>query len=682
MLRSILPPGDQMAPRDSETAPIAPPPPLEPAGPEPEEFAHSGRGDGSMEPTLLESSLANRSGPGGDGREGKHRDRDVEARPVDGIGSNTENPDWGAAGQTLLRLAPANYEDGIWDMEDDLASPCVISNTVAAQDGETVNSFGVSDLFWVWGQFIDHDIDLTESGTTYAPIDIPEDDAYFDPDINMSFFRADPVEATGSDTPAEYVNQITAFIDASMVYGSDEDTAAALRTEAGKLVLSEDGLIDFTDEGDVLAGDIRAAENSGLYSMQSLFAREHNRWVDQLAARHPKWSDDELFDAARLCVEAEIQAITYNEYLPILVGDGAISEYTGYDSSVNPGVSVEFSTAAYRFGHSLVSATFGRIEENGESIAAGDLALRDAFFAPDVVAANGGIEPLMRGLAEGTAEELDTQIVDDLRNFLFSEDGGVGFDLASLNIQRGRDLGVASYNDLREAVGLARADSFADVTSDSDLADALARVYDSMDDIDAWVGGLAEDPAGGGMLGELFSTIVVDQFERLRDGDPYWSQNLDLPQHELDMLWSTTLGDVIERNSDVGAIQDNVLVAYDRIGGDDLSNDLSGGDGHDLLLGFAGDDRLVGGAGDDQLEGGDGADTFVFGPGTGTDLVKDFDHRDDFLDFTLAGFSDLRDFKDSAYQEGRDVVVDVGNGDAVVLESVHLRELDADNVLV
>ncbi|MDF2368765.1 peroxidase family protein [Sneathiella sp.] len=607
---------------------------------------------------------------------------EIPARPVDGAGSNTENPEWGAAGQTLLRLGEANFADGISEIDEDLPGPREISNAVVAQAEDIPNSFGVSDLFYVWGQFVDHDIDLTLSGETAASIDIPEDDEWFDPDIDMAFSRADPVEGTGVDTPAQYANNITAFLDGSMVYGSDAETAAAIRTEDGKLLLDEFGLVTFDDEGNILAGDVRGAENAGLYSMQSLFAREHNRWVDELAEKNPDWTADELFDAARVRVEAEIQAITYNEYLPILLGEDAIPAYDGYDASVNPGIAIEFSTAAYRFGHSLVSAATERLEENGESIEAGELSLRDAFFNPTVVAANGGIEPLLRGLADGVAQELDTEIVDDLRNFLFSQDGGVGLDLASLNIQRGRDLGLPSYNDLREAVGLERAADFSDVTSDPDLASALASVYDSVDEIDAWIGGLAEDPSGGGMLGELFATIVTDQFIRIRDGDPFWSEDSDLSQKEIDALWDTTLADIIERNSDIDAIQDNTMLAYDRIGGDEGDNILEGGEGSDLLLGFDGNDTLIGGAGNDQLEGGEGDDLFIFDHLFGNDLIKDFNDRHDTLDLTLLELASIEEVTDAATQVGKDVVIDFGDDGILTLEDMHLRDIDTDNILI
>ena len=397
---------------------------------------------------------------------------------------------------------------------------------------------------------------------------------------------------------------------------------------------------------------MRAGENVALTSLHTLFAREHNRLVDELSAADPGLTDDELFQAARQRVEAKIQAITFNEFLPLLVGKDAIARYDGYDPDVNPGITVEFSTAAFRFGHSLLSSQIQRLNEDGSVIDAGNLSLSEAFFSPEEISENGGIDPILRGLADGTAQELDTQIVEDVRSFLFGEPGSGGLDLAALNIQRGRDLGVASYNDLREALGLTRAESFSDITSDADLAARLEELYGNVDLIDAWIGGLAEDPHGKGVVGELFATIIVDQFLRIRDGDPYWSQGSDLPRDEIEALWDTTLADVIEANTDIGSVQDNALLSYDRIVGTDADDDLTGSDGRDLMLGLAGNDALSGGRGDDQLEGGEGDDTLDGGAGRdilygggGNDLLTGGLGRDSFIFNGLFGDDTVTDFE-------------------------------------
>ncbi|MEM7446312.1 MAG: peroxidase family protein [Pseudomonadota bacterium] len=665
--------------------------------------------------TVENTAIATSGGNGGRGGRGGGNDQgggkggrpppdgvsEIVERPVDGSGTNAKYEGWGAVGQHLLRLAPADYEDGVGEMVADRPNPREISNAISAREGDMPNSKGASDLLWVWGQFIDHDLDLSEGGATeYAPIAVPTGDAWFDPDgdgtAEIPFFRVDYADGSGVDSAREHENEITSFLDASMVYGSNAETAEALRGDGGKLLLDASDLLVQTTDG-VLAGDVRAAENAALTSMHTLFAREHNWWVDQLAAEDPNLTDDELYLAARMRVEAEIQAITYNEFLPIIVGEGAIDAYRGYDKNVNPGISVEFSTAAFRFGHSLLSSELQRLNEDGSPISVGALALRDAFFNPDVIGDNGGIDPLLRGLAAGTANELDVHVIDDVRNFLFGEPGDGGLDLVSLNIQRGRDLGVASYNDLREALGLSRAQSFSDVTSDAELAQKLQEIYGDVDLLDAWVGGLAEDAYGGGMVGELFATVIIDQFERVRDGDPYWSEAGALSVVEVDALWDTSLGDIIERNTDIGAIQDEVFFAFDRIGGMDGSDTLEGGGNRDLLLGQAGADilrgnggddqlegdegadTLIGGAGDDILKGGAGPDTFMFGRNSGKDTITDL-AADDIIQLDDVGRR--FDLGKALKQVGDDVELKLGGGDSVLLENTTLDELTPDTFLI
>ncbi|WP_420411762.1 peroxidase family protein [Roseibium sp.] len=647
-------------------------------------------------------------------------------RSVDGSNSHETNIDWGATGQQLLRLTAANYTDGIGTVATDLPNARAISNAVAEQTEDEPNSFGLSDMFWVWGQFIDHDITLTgEEGFEFSPITVPAGDSDFDPagtgEAIIPFTRTGVVEGTGTDSARQYSNGITSFLDASMVYGSDADTAAALRGDGGKLLLTEDNLLVET-EGGVLAGDVRAAENVALTSMHTVFAREHNLWVERFARQDPGMSDDELYDAARIVVEAEIQAITFNEFLPLLLGEDAITAYEGYDPNVNPGISVEFATAAFRFGHSLLSSNIQRLDSDGNTIAAGDLSLSEAFFNPSEISENGGIDPLLRGLADNTAQELDTQVVEDVRSFLFGAPGSGGLDLAALNIERGRDLGVASYNDLREALGLTRATSFSDITSDATVAAQLASVYTSVDQVDAWIGGLAEDPAGSGIVGELFATILLDQFLRLRDGDPFWSQGLDLPQAQIDALWSTSLADVIERNSDIRSLQDDVMLAYDRIGGTNGDDALTGADGRDLILGnrgndvldgaggddqlegqdgndtlfgqagndvlYGGDgaDTLVGGAGNDELDGGRGNDTFVFEGDFGSDIVERFGTGDrggdDLLQVSVDGFATAEAVLALAAETQAGTVLQFSDDLSITLLGVSVAQLDLNDIQI
>ncbi len=365
--------------------------------------------------------------------------------------------------------------------------------------------------------------------------------------------------ATGVDTVRQQINGITAFIDGSMIYGSDDDTAASLRSFAGgRLLTSEGDLLPLDESGFFQAGDIRANEQNGLTAMHTLWVREHNRVADQIAANDPELGDEEIYQRARAYVIGEIQAITYNEYLPVLLGRDAISPYEGYDASIDPSISNLFATAAFRYGHTSLSSELKRLDDEGNVIEEGNIALRDAFFNPAGILET-GIDPLLKGLASNVSQEIDTQLVDDVRNFLFGPPGAGGFDLAALNIQRGRDHGLPDYNSAREQLGLERAETFAEISSDPEVQAKLEAAYGDVDSIDVWVGALAEDHVPGASVGELVSTVLAEQFTALRDGDRFWYQNAFEGKQRRE-LQQTRLSDVIERNTALTSIQDNAFV--------------------------------------------------------------------------------------------------------------------------
>ncbi len=596
-----------------------------------------------------------------------------QIRPVDGVGVTPD--DAGSTGDTLVRLTTADFKDGVGEMRIDVANPREVSNTVMKQTEDTPDPGGASDFLWVWGQFLDHDMSLSEAHCPhFANIDVPAGDPVFDPqatgDVQLEFNRVDPLEGTGIDTPREYENEITSFLDGSHIYGSSEETLDAMRAEDGKLHMIDQMLEE--SDGGLLTGDVRAAENVALSSMHTLFTREHNRIVEELAEKYPELTDDEMFNAARAQVEGIMQAITYNEFLPRLLGDEALHDYDGYDAEVSPQISVEFSTAVYRFGHSLLSDKILRLNEDGSDDESGHLELKDAFFNTDELA-NSGVCPIMRGLGEGKSQELDEQVIEDVRSFLFSENGQAGMDLASLNIQRGHDLGVPGYNDMRAQLGLKPAESFSDITSDADVAERLEEAYGTVDRVDAWVGGLAEDPVEGGMLGETFSTVMVDQFTRVRDGDPMWIGNRGLSQGAFDKIWSTSLSDVILRNTDIEFFQTDAFKAFHRIGGSDEDDALDGTADSDLMGGLAGDDVLLGRKGDDELFGGEGNDELR--GGQGDDILHGEDGSDDLIggagnDLLKGGDGDDmlrgRSGDDRLYGEAGDDLLFGGSGDDIL----------------
>lgn len=513
-----------------------------------------------------------------------------EVRTIDGSKNNVDNPEWGAAFIALQRFAPAVYGDGISELTDSgRPSARVVSNNIVAQaEGENIpNSFGTSDFLWQWGQFIDHDLDLTdgvdsgEGDLHFIPV--PAGDPFFDPqstgNVTIPFNRARFLGGTGTsaDNPRQQENEITAWIDASHIYGSETERAEALRVgeDSPFLRTSEGNLLPFNTAGLTnangpapdpsrlfLAGDVRANEQVGLAVMHTLFVREHNRVAAILEAENAEKTPEDVFQSARRVVIAEMQKITYEEFLPLLIGD-VIPPYEGYNPEVNPSIFNEFSVAAYRLGHSMLNSQLLRVDASGSTVPEGNLSLRDAFFsAPSILTNESSLDPILRGLAKQTHQKIDVKVVSDLRNFLFGQPGSGGLDLPSLNIQRGRDHGVASYNDTRAAVGLPRVVSFSDISSDGAVQEALRVTYGSVDNIDLWVGGLAEDAAGGGsQVGPLFQRIVGIQFTALRDGDRFWHER-DLNEREKQLVEGVTLARVIRDNTGIGEeLQDDVFRA-------------------------------------------------------------------------------------------------------------------------
>ena len=276
-----------------------------------------------------------------------------------------------------------------------------------------------------------------------------------------------------------------------------------------------------TPEKAVVAGDVRANENVALTAIHTLFAREHNRIVASLA--RSRLSEEAKFELARRVVGAEIQYITYNEFLPTL--GVRLDAYRGYNPNVNPGLQNEFATVGYR-AHSMIHGEFEptvpagtytedqlsrvfpvegiRVERNADGTVLLVIPLVAAFGNPDLLE-QVGEAPILESLAERQYKN-DEQIDNSLRSVLFqvpkpgipdpsvcgapviSEGCFAGVaDLGADDVERGRDHGMPYYNQLRHAYGLAPVHSFAELTGESTERfprDALVRRGGPIDDPD------------------------------------------------------------------------------------------------------------------------------------------------------------------------------------------------------
>jgi len=480
-------------------------------------------------------------------------------RPNDGIGNNFANPSWGASDTALITLAPLAYADSISSPAARTPNPRIISNAVSAISGPDPHPTLSIITTW-WGQYIDHTLAITSGGTEDFSFSTAAN-ALEDPNetvfgATIPFTRAKFIP---NSSPRQHLTELTSFLDADNVYGKDGPREIALRTMdgTGHLKTSAGNLGPFNTFGLenanestlspdqlFLFGDVRGNENVALIAFHVMFVRLHNILADEFVVELPQHAgqDEIIYQQARRKVSGIQQHIIFNEYLPRILGIYNPPEYTGYNPTVNPSILKEFSTVAYRaVGHPSVQSEL----EIGNGMTTLDLTT--AFFNLGYVVTN-GIEGIIQGALNQNMKRITTEVVDDLRNTLFGPPSGLMvLDLIAMNIQRGRDLGLPDYNSLRIAYGLAPKATWADVTTNATLQTRLTSVYSTPSDADPFIGGLAEPPVSGGVIGELFARIVREQFIRVRDGDRFWFENdPSLRDEDIEDIKSYTLGKVIE----------------------------------------------------------------------------------------------------------------------------------------
>ena len=521
-------------------------------------------------------------------------------RTIDGTCNNLEEGKQilGAAFTPFGRILDAVYEDGIGQplgfrqafidkrpFSPPRPSARLISTTVI-QDID-ISQQDATLMLMQWGQFLDHDYAyLIESSTLIGeeiecntcetegecqPIQVPRNDPQFGVGTLqngncLSFIRAGVscVRPLGGPLfgPRQQLNQITHWIDASNVYGSLPEEEQELREFRNGLL--REGEIPGTLPPDpnprppcpgstpcFLAGDLRSNEQVVLTVMHTIFLREHNRIAKQLALLNPQWDDERIFQEARKIVGAIAQVITYQEYLPEMLGERnlqrLLGRYRGYDDSIDASLPNSFGAAAYRIGHSQVQEAFTRIDANGRTLPS--LPLVQAFFNPGAFFANGGTASFLRGLLSQQSRKVDEFVTRTLTNRLFERPGEAGMDLISLNIQRGRDHGLPSYRAFRNFCAT-KFGLRGEIENPSTLR-RLRQLYNSDDDIDLWVGGVAETLLPGARIGPTFACIFAITFGGLRDGDRFYYENPGVftPQ-QLDEIRKASLSRVVCDNGD------------------------------------------------------------------------------------------------------------------------------------
>jgi len=487
----------------------------------------------------------------------------TEFRPIGATDNNLRNPSLDPVPNSPeLNLVALNFAAGTKNGLISGPNPRTVSNVISGdtgqngQNGETDDA-SASAWLYVFGQFVDHDISLEATPPSSGPINIaiPAGDPAF-PDGTTIALNRD----LRNPTTNTIINTVAGFLDLSQLYGSSATVAASLRNADGTLKSSDNGQALMVVNNAFVAGDARVMENPELTATTTLFMREHNNWVHRLAAQNPSWTADQLYNMSKAITTAEYQNIIYSEYLPVLIGR-ALGTYSGYNPTVNAQVSQEFSTAAFRVGHSQVSDTQEGIDAAGNVVFTEPLA--QAFFNTPAQDEANGINPLLRDLGADFSQATDVYAVPALRNLLTA--GLVGgdvdvIDLIAIDIQRERDVGLGTLNQTRRALSMPAYTSFSALTNDRVLQQNLEIVYGNIDNLDLFIGGLAENPAPGSRVGPTFQAIIAKQFAALRDGDRFFWLNEGFDARTAAMISNTTLAQVIERNTDIANLQPNVFI--------------------------------------------------------------------------------------------------------------------------
>lgn len=210
-----------------------------------------------------------------------------------------------------------------------------------------------------------------------------------------------------------------------------------------------------------LSGDARSNENLHLTSMHLIWARQHNKIANGLSKINPKWDDERLFQEARHIVAAQIQHITYTEFLPIILGaklmkkyDLDIETYIGYNNSLDASIANEFASAAFRFAHTLIPGLM-RILAN-DTTSEQYVRLHQMLFDPYSLYEPGKLNVALKSAMDTNIDSADTYFTEELKNNLFKDENDTGkmkksscgLDLVTLNIQRGRDHGLPGSYEL------------------------------------------------------------------------------------------------------------------------------------------------------------------------------------------------------------------------------------------
>ncbi|XP_063025375.1 dual oxidase 2 isoform X2 [Melospiza melodia melodia] len=484
-----------------------------------------------------------------------------EVQRYDGWYNNLLHHSHGSVGARLLRLLPAHFADGVYQalQEPRVPNARQLSTALARGPSGLPSRRNSTVLAVFFGFHVLLDILETEKPgcpAEFLNIHIPSGDPTFDPagtgDVVLPFQRVRWAAETGQspNSPREQTNGVTGWLDGSSIYGPSHSWSDALRSfQGGQLAAGPNGSLPRQTDGRVpmwkaLDPSTGQGGPQGIYDLGSAWGNEspflqaesiawfryHNRVAAALAQQHPAWSDEDLFQHARKRVIATFQSIVLYEWLPTLLGT-QVPEYQGYQQHLDPSISPEFVAAARQFLATMVPpgvykrdtrCRFQNVSVSGASFPAARLC--NSYWSresPGLQQAE-DVDEILLGMSSQIAEQEDNVVVEDLQDFWYGPLKYSRTDYVASWIQRGRDFGLPTYNQARQHFGLEPLQNWSSLAPhlEPQVLQKVAALYGNN------LAGLELLP--GGMLeadGSLFSTIILEQFLRLRDADRFWFEN-------------------------------------------------------------------------------------------------------------------------------------------------------------
>ncbi|XP_022920959.2 dual oxidase [Onthophagus taurus] len=515
----------------------------------------------------------------------------AEKQRYDGWFNNVAHPNWGSTNSHLIRKASSAYSDGVYMMAgQDRPSTRKLSRLFMRGADGLASLNNKTALLAFFGQLVTSEIVMaSESGCPIEMhnIEVEKCDHMYDKQCDgnkhIPFHRAAYDRKTGQspNSPREQLNQVTSWIDGSFIYSTSEPWVNTMRSfsngtfrpeNAGNMPQRNSMRIPLfnnpvpeqmrmsNSETLFLLGDPRTNQNPALLTLGILFFQYHNFVANQIYKDHPKWMDEDVFQKARRIVIATLQNIIIYEYLPAFLGED-LPPYQGYNPDLHPGVTHVFQSAAFRFGHSLIPPGIYRRDGNCnfKKTSSGDKAIRlcSTWWNSNEVLTHNTVEELLLGMVSQLAEREDALLCSDVRDKLFGPMEFTRRDLGALNIMRGRDNGLPDYNTVRASYNLPKITEWADINPElfqlhPEILENLKTQYkDDINNVDVYVGGMLESY---GRPGELFRTVIIDQFTRIRDSDRFWFENINndlFTDEEIDQIRKTTLYDVIVKSTTI-----------------------------------------------------------------------------------------------------------------------------------